>query len=223
MPNTTPKVVQKLWHVYTGRMFRMMRKWFLTGLLAAAPIGITLFIIYAILSVTDDVLQHLSPQGYDPKSLFGQRIPGLGLLVTFVGLTMIGAFVSNFFGKYFIRSWDKIMAKVPLVNGVYGAVKQVLNSVLSDTGQSFREVVYVEFPQPGQYAMGFVIGPADHVPVLDKPEPMMSVFIPMVPLPTSGFLITLPASKLLKSDMTVEEGLKMSVTLGLAQNSTTPK
>lgn len=200
-------------------MLKIFRKWFLTGLLAAAPIGITLFIVFAILSVTDDALQHVSPAGYDPKTLFGQRIPGLGLLVTFVGLTLIGALVSNIMGNFFIQAWDKLMAKLPLVSGVYGAVKQVMNSVLSDTGQSFREVVYVEFPQAGQYAMGFVIGPADHVPLLEKLEPMVTVFIPMVPLPTSGFLITLPAGKMIRSDMTVEEGLKMSVTLGLVKTS----
>jgi uncharacterized membrane protein len=155
--------------------------------------------------------------------LLGHEVPGLGLVVTFVGLTLIGALVSNFLGRYFIRMWDRMMARVPIVSGVYGSIKQIMNSVLSEQGQSFREVVYVEFPQPGQYAMGFVIGPADHLPVIENIVPMTTVFIPMVPVPTSGFLITLPTTKLLKSDMTVEEGLRMSVTMGLVKNSTNTK
>jgi uncharacterized membrane protein len=201
----------------------LIRKWFLTGLAAAAPVAITIALIIVIVSFTDNLFQHLLPSGYEPAVLLGHEVPGLGLVVTFVGLTLIGALVSNFLGRYFIRMWDRMMARVPIVSGVYGSIKQIMNSVLSEQGQSFREVVYVEFPQPGQYAMGFVIGPADHLPVIENIVPMTTVFIPMVPVPTSGFLITLPTTKLLKSDMTVEEGLRMSVTMGLVKNSTNTK
>jgi uncharacterized membrane protein len=162
------------------------------------------------------LFQHLLPSGYEPAVLLGHEVPGLGLLATFIGLTLIGALVSNFFGRYFIRMWDRMMARLPVINGVYGSIKQVFNSVLSEQGSSFREVVYVEFPQPGQYAMGFVVGPPEHLPEIPDVELMITVFIPMVPLPTSGFLITLPSKKLFKSNMTVEEGLKLSVTMGIA-------
>ena len=208
---------------YSSCMLRLFRKWFLTGLVAVAPVAITLSVVIAVFDLTDSILQHISPEGYEPSKLLGFHVPGLGLAITLIGIAAIGAFVSNFLGSYLVRWWDKIISRLPVVNTIYGAIKQVLNSVLSDTGRSFREVVYVEFPQPGQYAMGFLVGPADHVPVIDKPEPMVTVFIPMVPLPTTGFLITLPASKLLKSGMTVEEGLKLSVTMGLVKSSPATK
>ena len=200
-------------------MVRIIRKWFLTGLVAVAPVAVTLSVVMAVFDLTDNILQHISPAGYEPTKLLGFHLPGLGLLITLVGITAVGALVSNFLGDYLVRWWDKIISRLPVVNTIYGGVKQVLNSVLSDKGRSFREVVYLEFPHVGQYAMGFVIGPADHIPVVAHPEPMVTVFIPMVPLPTTGFLITLPASKLIKSGMTVEEGLKLSVTMGLVKNA----
>jgi len=202
--------------------FHLVRKWFLTGLLAVAPVGITVALITVIVSFADNLVIHLLPQGYEPAVLFGHEVPGLGLITTLLTVTIIGALVSNFFGRYFIRIWDNMVGRVPVISGVYGAVKQVLTSVLSEQGSSFREVVYIEFPQPGQYIMGFVIGPVDHFPseILEKQkEPMISVFIPMVPMPTSGYLIALPESKLIKTNIAVEEGLKLTVTLGLVKKN----
>ncbi len=197
----------------------IIRKWFFTGLAAVAPVGITIALIVATVSFTDNLFQHLLPTGYEPAVLLGHEVPGLGLIVTFIGLTLIGALVSNYLGRYFIRIWDRLMGRVPIISGVYGSVKQIMNSVLSEQSQSFREVVYVEFPQPGQYVMGFVIGPPEHLPDLPDVEFMTTVFIPMVPLPTSGFLVTLPSKKLLKSNMTIDQGLKLSVTMGLVNKN----
>jgi len=202
--------------------FYLVRKWFLTGLVAVAPVGITVALIAIIISFADNMVKHLLPEGYEPAVLFGHSVPGLGLVATLLVVTIIGALVSNFLGQYFIRIWDGMVGRVPVISGVYGAVKQVLTSVLSEQGSSFREVVYIEFPQPGQYIMGFVIGPVDHFPqeILDKQkEPMISVFIPMVPMPTSGYLIVLPESKLIKTNIAVEEGLKLTVTLGLVKKN----
>lgn len=199
-------------------MLSLLRKWFLTGLLVLSPIVITCALIAAIVSFTDNLIQHLAPEGYEPSVLLGMHVPGLGLILTLLAVTSTGALISNFMGRYFIRVWDRLVARVPFVNGIYGGVKQVLNSVLSEQGQSFREVVYVEFPQSGQYAMGFVIGQAPGTAFISHPETLVSVFIPMVPLPTSGFMITLPHDKLIKTNMTVEEGLKLTVTLGMVKN-----
>ncbi len=195
----------------------MVRKWFLTGVLSAAPIIITIWLVWAVVSFTDDILKHLLPHDAEPEVLFGMQIPGLGLIVTFTGLTLIGAFISNFFGRYFLRAWDRFMARVPLINGVYGGIKQVLDSVLSEKGQSFREVVYIEFPQKGQYMLGFVTGAADRFPASESKEEMIFVFVPLGPVVTTGHLITLPRSKVIATDITVEEGLKMVVTLGLVK------
>lgn len=197
------------------RVMRRIRKWFLTGLLAAAPVGITLALVWAIVSFTDDLLKHLLPHGYEPSVLLGHEVPGLGLFVAFIALTLIGALISNFLGRYFIRLWDRFIARVPIINKVYVPIKQVLDSVLSENGTSFREVVYIEFPQPGQYAIAFVVGPAGHMKDFVFQEPMVAVFVPTVPMPTTGYLLNMAESKLIKSDLTVEEGLKLIITLGM--------
>jgi uncharacterized membrane protein len=213
---STKKVKPNQWLINGETPDYLVRKWFITGILSAAPIIITIWLVWAIVSFTDNILKHLLPHDAEPAVLFGTEIPGLGLIVTFAGLTLIGAFISNFFGRYFLRAWDRFMARVPLISGVYGAIKQVLNSVLSEQGQSFREVVYVEFPLPGMYAMGFVVGPADHFPSKNDEE-MVAVFVPQVPMPTSGYLLNMPQKKLIKTDISVEEGLKLSITLGMAK------
>jgi uncharacterized membrane protein len=196
-------------------MINTLRKWFLTGLLIAAPVVITMWLVWSIVSFADHLLQAVLPHDYQLAILLGYKIPGIGLILTLLVLLLLGALFSNLFGQFFIRQWDRLVARVPVISGIYGAIKQVLNSVLSEQGQSFREVVYVEYPQPGQYALGFVTGAAESFP--DMQEEMVAVFIPLVPVMTSGNWVTLPKSKLIATDITVEEGLKLVVTLGLVK------
>ncbi len=195
----------------------LMRTWFFTGLLAAGPIVLTIVLVMMIVNFTDDMVAAIVPPEYRPSAYLGYEIPGLGLITTLVGLTLFGALVSNFFGRYFVQKWDKLMARVPVINGIYGGIKQVLNSVLSEKGQSFREVVFIEFPAKGYHTIGFVTGTTDRFP--DTKEEMVMVFIPFGPVVTTGHLLVMPRSKVIETDISVDEGLKMVVTLGLVKKA----
>lgn len=195
----------------------LLRKWFLTGLLAAGPIVLTIALVWVIVSYMDGLVKSVVPVEYHPSAWLGFEIPGLGLISTLLGLTIFGALLSNFLGRYFVQKWDKVMARVPVINGIYGGIKQVLNSILSDQGQSFREVVFIEFPKPGYHTIGFVTGTTDRFP--DATEEMVMVFIPFGPVVTTGHLLVMPRSKLIPTDISVDEGLKMVVTLGLVKKA----
>lgn len=195
----------------------LLRKWFLTGLLAAGPIVLTIALVWVIVSYMDGLVKSVVPVEYHPSVWLGFEIPGLGLISTLLVLTVFGALLSNFLGRYFVQKWDKVMARVPIINGIYGGIKQVLNSILSDQGQSFREVVFVEFPKPGYHTIGFVTGTTDRFP--DAKEEMVMVFIPFGPVVTTGHLLIMPRSKMIPTDISVDEGLKMVVTLGLVKKA----
>lgn len=193
----------------------LLRTWFLTGLLAAGPIVLTIILVMMIVNFADNMVAAIIPPEYRPSAYLGFEIPGLGLITTLLGLTIFGALVSNFFGRYFVQKWDKIMSRVPIINGIYGGIKQVLNSILSDKGQSFREVVFIEFPKPGFHAIGFVTGTTDRFP--NAKEEMVMVFVPLGPVVTTGHLLVMERSKIIETDISVDEGLKMVVTLGLVK------
>lgn len=193
----------------------LLRTWFLTGLLAVGPVVLTVVLVMMIVTFVDGMVAAVVPPEYRPSAYLGFEVPGLGLISTLVGITIIGALVSNFFGRYFVQWWDKLMARVPIINGIYGGIKQVLNSILSEKGESFREVVYIEFPQPGYYTLGFVTGTTERFP--NATEEMVLVFIPFGPVVTTGHLLTVPRSKIIATDISVEEGLKRVVTLGLVK------
>jgi len=191
-----------------------LRRYLVAGLLVWVPAGITILIIKFLVDLMDQTLL-LLPPAWRPEQLVGFRIPGLGLVLTIVIVLATGIVVTNFLGQRLLHLGERIVARVPLVRSVYGAAKQVMHTLFSKGGKSFRKVVLVEYPRHGIWSLGFLTG--DGTPEISRHSgrPMVNVFIPTTPNPTSGFLLVVPREDARELNMTVDDGLKMIISLGV--------
>lgn len=196
-------------------MFRWLRNSLLTGIVVALPVTVTIWLIYTFVNFVDRVIKPLIPAQYNPESYLPFALPGLGVVVAVVGLTLLGALAANFFGRTLIGVGERLLNTVPLVRNVYGAIKQIAETVFSSRQQSFQEVVLVEFPTKGSYAIGFVTAAAQGEIKDDIGEDAIGIFVPTTPNPTSGFLLYTPRERIMPLDMSVEEAAKMIISFGL--------
>lgn len=196
---------------FAGRL----RTWFLTGLLVTAPIVVSLYVTWVVVHSVDTAITPLIPERYLPETYLPFSIPGMGLVIVLIGLTVIGALTASLLGRYFLHLSDRILARMPVVRSIYGATKQIFETVLSSKGNAFRSVVLIEYPRKGIWTIGFItgttIGEVQHV----TQENVVNVFVPTTPNPTSGFLLFLPKDEVVELSMTVEEGIKMIVSGGI--------
>jgi uncharacterized membrane protein len=192
-----------------------LRNYFFAGVLVTAPISITVYFAWAVITWIDERVAGFLPEAYNPNSYLPVDVPGVGLIMLAVGLTLIGFLTANFLGRVVVRTGERIVARMPVVRGVYAAVKQIFETVLSNTSSSFSEVVLVEFPRREMWTLGLVIGET-HGEIQDKTvAKMFNVYLPTTPNPTSGYLVFLPRSEMVHLDMSVEDCLKMIVSGGI--------
>lgn len=196
-----------------ARLATRLRNYFLTGLLVAAPISITIYITVGFIDFVDKWFTPLIPVEYQPPI----AVPGLGLVVAVVLLTLLGLLTANFFGRQLLNLGERIVARMPIVRNIYSALKQIFETVISQTGNSFREVGLIEWPHPGVYALVFVTTQSKGEIAHRTGEDLIGVFMPTTPNPTSGFLMFLARDKVTILDMTVEEGAKMIISAGLIE------
>jgi uncharacterized membrane protein len=200
--------------IFGGLMLRL-RTYFFAGILITAPISITIYLAWALIHWVDGAVIPLIPAHYNPETYLPFSVPGIGLLILLVGLTLIGALTASLVGRMVVRGSDRLLNRTPVVRGVYNALKQIFETVLSQKSQAFREVVLVEYPRKGVWVLGFITGmPDGEIQDLGGGE-LASVFVPTTPNPTSGFLLFLPERELVRLGMTVEEGIKMVVSGGI--------
>ena len=192
-----------------------LRAYFLAGVLITAPISITIYLAWLFISFVDDSVMPLLPARYNPESYLPFSVPGIGLIVVLVGLTLIGAVTAGFLGRYFLRLSEQILNRMPVIRSVYGAVKQIFETVLAQQSGAFREVVLVEYPRKGIWALGFLTGVTEGEVQEITDSEVVNVFLPTTPNPTSGFLLFVPKSDLVVLSMSVEEGIKMVVSGGI--------
>ncbi len=194
-------------------MITALRKYLLAGAVAMMPLLVVVALINWLLSISDKAVA-LLPAAYRPEVLFGVDIPGTGILLALLFIIVIGALVTHFIGRYFMRLIDLVMERIPLVNTVYKATRQLLEAIFSDNSNAFKEVVMVPFPHKGSMVLGFVTGES---PVSDGPDirPCVSVFVPSTPLPTTGWLLFVEAGELVHLDISVEEGMKLVLSGGV--------
>lgn len=196
------------------KIFKKIRRYLLAGFLVIAPTFITMYIIVALFKITDRWAKSLVPaKWYSEITIFG--IPGVGLVILLALLIGVGYIASGWLGKAVFGLADGLLANTPVVSSIYSALKQLLNALLGENSASFRQVVFVQFPRAGTWSIGFVTGSYDEQPVL--PADLISVFVPTTPNPTSGFLIMVPQDEVRYSSMTVEQALKMVVSLGITK------
>lgn len=192
-----------------------LRGYFITGILVTAPISITIYLTYLFLTAIDSQVAKAFPQSwYD--ALYGNTvIPGFGLIVLIIFFIIIGWFATNILGRFFIRTAEYLVDRMPVIRTLYGAIKQVFETIMASQSQAFREVVMLEYPRKGVWAMGFVTGVTEGEAQRLTKDQVVNVFVPTTPNPTSGFLLFIPKKELKYLDMSVEEGVKMVVSAGI--------
>ncbi len=199
-----------------------LRNSFFTGVVIAAPLlitaGVMFWLVTGPLARIDGTVQRYIPDAWLPPAWADLYVPGFGILVTIVILTLLGMFAKNVIGRFFIRLGEGLVQETPLVRNLYGFFKNVFEMALQQSEQSFKEVALIEYPRPGLWTLCFIVartkGETLHR-LTDIGEDMTTVFVPTTPNPTSGFMLFVPRSKLRVLSMTVEDGAKMIFSAGL--------
>ncbi|WP_245593392.1 DUF502 domain-containing protein [Azospirillum halopraeferens] len=191
-----------------------LRAYFLAGVLVTAPIAITVYLGWWFISFIDGTVRPLIPARYNPEAYLPFSLPGIGVAVLIVVLTLIGAFAAGYVGRLLLRLGEGVVGRMPVVRSVYGATKQIVETILANKSTAFREVVMVEFPRHGMWSLGFITGPAHPEVQRVSSEEMVNVFIPCAP-PTAGYLVIMARSEVVVLDMPVEDGLKLVVSGGI--------
>ncbi|GAB5389520.1 MAG: hypothetical protein Alpg2KO_24880 [Alphaproteobacteria bacterium] len=193
-----------------------VRTWFLAGILTTAPLGITLFIAWQFVDFVDSTVKAYWPGSRDADDLLLFAIPGVGVLLIFAVLVLIGMFTAGFVGRSLTRMAESVVNRIPAVRSIYGALKQIMETVLSSQSDAFREVVLIEYPRRGIWVLAFLTGPTrGEVKDALGSDQMVNVFVPTTPNPTSGFFLFLPEEEVHHLDMSVEDGIKMVVSAGI--------
>jgi uncharacterized membrane protein len=200
---------------HKGRFMRRLRNYFLTGVVVTGPIGITVWLALQVVNIIDGAVTNLLPDRYSPENFLPVGVPGVGVLILLIGLTIIGFFTANLLGRTLIRFGERLVDRMPVVRSIYGALKQIFETVLAQSSTSFREVVMVEYPRHGLWALAFVTGETKGEVQNLLTDDVVNIFLPTTPNPTSGFLLFVPRRTLIPLHMTVEEGIKLVISGGL--------
>jgi uncharacterized membrane protein len=198
-----------------------MKKYLITGLLIWIPLAITIWVLHLIVSSMDDVLT-LLPPALQPQALFGHQIPGLGLVLTVIVVFVTGVLASNILGQRMLRVWEAILRRIPVVNSLYGGVKQISDTLFRPGGQAFRKAVLVQWPQPGSWTIAFVTGAPGGDVANHLDTNYVSVYVPTTPNPTGGYFVMLPRTAVVELDMSVDEALKYIISMGVAVPARVP-
>jgi uncharacterized membrane protein len=196
-------------------MMARLRTYFLAGVLVTAPAAITAWLAWLVVNAVDARVVPLIPPKYNPDTYLPFSIPGLGLLTMVVVLTLVGWLTANFLGRQAISFSERLLTRMPVIRSVYGSIKQIFETVVSQQSGAFRQVVLFEYPRRGCWAMGFITGTTEGEVQNVTEDEVLNVFLPTTPNPTSGYLLFVPRREMVMLDMTIEEGIKMIVSGGI--------
>lgn len=193
-----------------------IRRYLLSGLLVWLPIWVTVLVLGFIVNIMDGSLR-LLPHRFQPDQLLGFHLPGLGILFTLVILFFTGMFAANFLGRKFVELWNSLIGRIPVIRSIYTGVQQVISTIFSPKGKAFRKVLLVEYPRKGMWSIAFQTSDAADEVVSTVGEPMVTIFIPTTPNPTSGFLMMVPVKETQELSMSIDQALKLVISLGVVQ------
>ena len=163
-------------------------------------------------AVTDGIIL-LLPDAWQPKALLGFDIPGLGVLLSFLIIYGVGIGMRYYLGRQIVSFYERILDRVPVISSLYQATKQLMNTIFSQKGKHFREVVVVEYPRRGIYSFAFLTNEENYLPIQD--QELISIFLPSTPNPTTGFYLLVPKNDVYKVELTVEEAFKLIMSAGI--------
>jgi len=201
---------------------KSIRRYLVAGILVWVPLAVTYILIKFAVGIMDKTLKWI-PQAYQPGVLIQQLfqteqpvvIPGLGVILTLVVLLLTGVLAANFVGKAFVGGWESLMHRIPIVRSIYSAAKNFAELIFSDSSQSFKNVLLIEYPRKGLYSLAFQTSSNLGEVQGRTGEDVVCCFVPTTPNPTSGFIIIVPTRDVTVLDMEVDEALKMIISLGV--------
>jgi uncharacterized membrane protein len=195
-----------------------IRNYFLTGLVVAGPVLITAYLTWSFVTWVDDLVRPFIPPTYRPETYLPWPVPGTGLVIAIIALTLLGFLTANLVGRSLVELGEGLLNRMPIVRPVYKTMKQIFETLFSKTGSSFRKVALVEFPAPGMWSLVFISQPpgksiAERLPAEDN----VSVFLPCTPNPTTGFFFFIPRKDLIEIDISVEAAMSLIISAGMVQ------
>ena len=211
--------IEKVTASQAGLMARI-RNYFLTGLVVAGPLAITIWLIWSFVSWVDSFITPLIPPAYRPETYLPWPIPGTGLVIAIVGLTLLGFLTANLVGRSLVELGEGLLSRMPIVRPIYKTMKQIFETLFSKSGSSFRKVALVEFPAPGMWSLVFISQPPSSdvetkLPVRDGDY--VSVFLACTPNPTTGFFFFVQRKDLIELDISVENAMTLLISAGMVQ------
>ncbi|MHB8709051.1 MAG: DUF502 domain-containing protein [Desulfuromonadales bacterium] len=198
-----------------AKLSQKLNKYFLTGLVVLGPLGLTILVVQWIVGAMDRAILGLLPNAIHPLTLFGMHIPGLGVIGTLVLVFLVGMLASNIFGRTLLNYSEWAFSHTPGIKGIYNLFKQVTDTLFGKEKTGFRKVVLIEYPRRGIWTVAFLTGATRGELQRVVAQPTVNVFVPTTPNPTSGFFLLLPAEDVVELQMTVDEALKMVVSVGM--------
>ena len=192
----------------------LLRRYLIAGLLLWLPLGVTILVIRLLVSTMDQTLL-LLPEHLRPDALLGVHIPGLGLVLAVLIVLVTGILVANLFGRRLLALWEGLLSRIPLVRSIYSAVKQLAETMFSSGGQTYRKVLLIEYPRRGAWTLALQTGTGVGEAQEKTGREVVNVYVPTTPNPTSGFFLMLPREEVIELDMSIDEGLKMIISMGV--------
>ena len=195
-----------------------IRNYFLTGLVVAGPLAVTVWLVWSVVNWVDDVVRPVIPPAYRPETYLPWPIPGTGLVIAFVALTLLGFLTANLVGRSLVELGEGLLNRMPIVRPIYKTMKQIFEALFSKSGSSFRQVALVEFPAPGMWSLVFLSQPpgGDLAARLPQGE-HVSAFMPCTPNPTTGFFFYVLRKDLIVLDISVESAMTLLISAGMVQ------
>jgi uncharacterized membrane protein len=193
---------------------RQLRNYLIAGLLIWIPVMVTVWVIRFLSGILDQSLVLLPPP-WRPEALVGRYVPGVGIILSFLLLVVTGIVVRNLFGGQIVEGFENLVRRIPVIGAVYGGAKTFSETVLTDKGKSFKQVVLVEFPRKGIFSVGFITSEELEEVQARTEQDVVCVFVPTTPNPTTGFIVLVPREEVVRLDMTVDDAFKMLLTLGV--------
>jgi len=195
-----------------------IRTYFLTGLVVAGPVAVTLWLVWWFVTWVDGLVRPFMPVAYRPESYLPVQIPGLGLIIAFVALTLLGFLTANLIGRKLVDFGESILSRMPVVRPIYRTAKQIFQTLFSKSESSFRRVAVIEFPSPGMWSLVFLTqSPTEDIASRLPATEYVSAFMPCTPNPTTGFFFYVPKAAVIELDITVEQAMTVIMSAGIVQ------
>src|SRR5947207_8898892 len=222
-PTASPE--EPLPEVHHAGLMARFRNYFLTGLVVAGPVAITFYLTWWFVNWVDNLVRPFVPTVYRPETYLPFGLPGSGLIVAVVALTLLGFLTANLIGRTLVDLGERLLGRMPVVRAIYRGLKQVFETLFSGKGSSFRRVGLVEFPSPGMWSI-LLISQAPSVEIANKlpgADEHISVFLPCAPNPTTGFCFYVPKSRIIEVEMTAEDAATLIMSAGVVQPGSDPQ